>query len=56
MVWNEDPNNQEILQTVRNGYDLNISNFEPSTNVSLDTFRIILRRFMGKNSRWSNFG
>jgi hypothetical protein len=38
-----DPNNQEILQTVKDGYDLNIVNFEPSTNVSLDTFRIILQ-------------
>ena len=49
----EDPTNQEI-RTIENGYDLNLSNFEPSTDVSLNTFRLIIRRFMGKNSRWSN--
>jgi hypothetical protein len=35
----EGPTNQKILE---NGSDLNISNFEPSTAVSLDTFRIIV--------------
>jgi hypothetical protein len=33
---------QGILKTVEGGYDLNTSNFEPSTNVSLTTFRLIL--------------
>ena len=34
----EDP----ALQTLESGSELNISNFEPSTAVSLDTFRIII--------------
>jgi len=38
----EDPTNREIRQTVTNDYDLNTVNFEPSTNVSLTTFRLIL--------------
>jgi len=38
----EDPRNREIRQAVENGYDLNALNFEPSTNVSLNTFRLIL--------------
>jgi hypothetical protein len=38
----EDPTNQEIRQAVESGSELNISNFEPSSDVSLDTFRIII--------------
>jgi hypothetical protein len=34
----EDPTNQDI-QAIESGSDLNISNFEPSTDVSFDTFR-----------------
>jgi hypothetical protein len=39
----EDPANREIRQAVENGYDLNAFNFEPSTNVSLNTFRLIIQ-------------
>ena len=35
----EDPSNRQVLG---NGSELNISNFEPSTDISLDTFRIII--------------
>ena len=38
----EDPTNQEIRQALESGSELNISNFEPSPDVSLDTFRIII--------------
>jgi hypothetical protein len=38
----ENPTNREIRQAVESGYDLNTSNFEPSTNVSLTTFRLIV--------------
>ena len=38
----EDPTNQEIRQALESGSDLNISNFEPSPDVSLDTFRLII--------------
>jgi hypothetical protein len=38
----EDPTNQEIRQALESGSELNISNFEPSSDVSLDTFRIII--------------
>jgi hypothetical protein len=47
----EDPS--QIRQVLESGYELNISNFEPSTDVSLIHF-VNYRRFMGKNSRWSN--
>ena len=36
----EDPTN--LRQAVESGSELNISNFEPSSDVSLDTFRIII--------------
>ena len=39
----EDPNRREIRQAVEGGYDLNSLNFEPSTNVSLNTFRLIVQ-------------
>lgn len=38
----ETPANQEIRQTLESGSELNLSNFEPSPAVSIDTFRIIL--------------
>ena len=38
----EDPTNQQIRQALESGSELNLSNFEPSTDVSLDTFRIII--------------
>jgi len=38
----EDPTNQEIRQALESGSELNISNFEPASDVSLDTFRIII--------------
>jgi hypothetical protein len=38
----EAPTNQEIRQALESGSDLNLSNFEPSTDVSLETFRIIV--------------
>lgn len=38
----EDPNNREIRQAIEGGYDLNILNFEPSTHLSLTTFKLIL--------------
>lgn len=39
----ENPTNTELRQAAETGYDLNSVNFEPSTNVSLTTFRIILQ-------------
>ena len=38
----EDPSTREIRQAVESGYDLNLLNFEPSSNVSLTTFKLIL--------------
>jgi len=38
----EDPTNQEIRQAIENGFDPNISNLESSTNVTLETFRLII--------------
>jgi len=39
----EDPTNQKIRQAAENSYDFNLPNFEPSTEVSLDTFRLIVQ-------------
>ncbi len=44
----EDPTNQEIRQVLESGSELNISNFEPSPDVSLETFRIILQGLWDK--------
>ena len=44
----EDPTNQEIRQVLESGSELNISNFEPSPDVSLDTFRIIIQGLWNK--------
>jgi hypothetical protein len=38
----ESPSNQEIRQAVESGSEMNLSNFEPSTNVSMETFRLIV--------------
>ena len=38
----EDPTNREIRQTIESGYNFNLSNVEPSTAVSLNTFRLIV--------------
>jgi hypothetical protein len=39
----ENPTNQTIRQAFENGLDLNTVNFATSTNISLDTFRIIIQ-------------
>jgi hypothetical protein len=36
-------------------YDLNLSNIESSTNVSVDTLRLTCRKFIKQNSGWINF-
>ena len=38
----EDPTNQDIRQTVESDYEFHISNLESTTNVSLDTLRLII--------------
>jgi Uncharacterised protein family len=38
----EDPRNQEIGQTIQNGYNVDLVNLEPSPNVSFTTFRLII--------------
>lgn len=38
----EDPTNKNFHKAIEIGSELNISNFEPSPNVSVDTFRIII--------------
>jgi hypothetical protein len=38
----EDPANRDIYPVPESGYDLNVVNFEPSTNVSFTTFRLII--------------
>ena len=44
----EDPTNHEIRQSLENGSEMSISNFEPSPDVSLDTFRIIVQGLWDK--------
>jgi hypothetical protein len=39
----EDQTSREFRQTVEGSYDLNLVNFEPSTNVSLNTFQLIVQ-------------
>lgn len=41
----EDPTTREIRQAIESGYDFNLSNIEPApnTNVSFDTFRLIVK-------------
>jgi len=44
----EDPTNQKIQQVIKSGFESNLSNFESSTDVSLETFRLILQGFVEK--------
>jgi hypothetical protein len=44
----EDRANQEISQAAGNGYALNLSNLEPSTDVSLNTLRLIVEGLWDK--------
>jgi len=44
----EDSTNQKLRQALESGSELNISNFEPSTNVSLETFRLIIEGLWDK--------
>lgn len=44
----EDPTNQKIQQVIKSGFEPNISNFESSPDVSLETFRLILQGFVEK--------
>jgi len=37
----ENPSNQEVRQVIENGSDLTLSNFRTSTDISLETFRLI---------------
>ena len=39
----EDPNTKDIRQAIESGYDFNLSNIEPSPDVSLDTLRLIVQ-------------
>ena len=39
----EDPANQEIRQAIESGSDLTISNIKYSTDISLETFRLIIQ-------------
>lgn len=39
----EDPTTHEIRQAIEGGYDFNLSNIEPASNVSLETFRLIVQ-------------
>ena len=38
----EDPNSRDVYQSADYGYELSVSNFETSTDVSFDTFRLIV--------------
>ena len=38
----EDTTNRDVYQSAQYSYDLNVSNFEASTDVSLETFRLII--------------
>jgi hypothetical protein len=44
----EDPTNRETRQAMESGYDLDTSNFEPSPNVSIGTFGLILEGLWDK--------
>ena len=39
----EDPTIREIRQTIESGHNFNLSNREPTSNVSLETFRLIIQ-------------
>ena len=38
----EDPNSRDVYQSAEYGYDFRVSNFETSTDVSFETFRLIV--------------
>lgn len=44
----EDPTNQEIQQAIKSGFEPNLSNLESSTDVSLETLRLIIQGFIEK--------
>ena len=44
----EDPNNRDIRQAIESGYDFDLSTMEPSSGVSLDTFRLIVENLWDK--------
>lgn len=44
----EDPKTREMRQALTSGYDFNLANMEPSTNVSLDTFHLIIEGLWNK--------
>lgn len=44
----EDPSISEFRQALTNGYDLNLSNIESSTNLSIDTVRLLIEGLLNK--------
>ena len=44
----EDPATSEARQALANGYDLNLSNIESSTNISIDTLRLLVESLLNK--------
>nr|YP_010472120.1 hypothetical protein N4M20_pgp064 [Navicula arenaria]UVG41585.1 hypothetical protein [Navicula arenaria] len=44
----EDPTNVKAYQAIANGYDLNSSNIEPSTNISIDTLGLLVEGLLNK--------
>jgi len=44
----EDQTTIEARQALANGYDLNLSNIESSTNISIDTLRILIESLLNK--------
>nr|QUS63642.1 hypothetical chloroplast RF90 [Haslea silbo]QUS63845.1 hypothetical chloroplast RF90 [Haslea silbo] len=44
----EDPQARDIQQSLINGYDFNLSSIESSTDISLDTFRLIVEGLWNK--------
>ena len=44
----EDPNSQDLYQSAEYGYELSVSNFETSTDISVETFRLIIEGLWAK--------
>jgi len=44
----EDPTNAEIRQAIESDYDINTLNFEPSTNLGLKTFKLMIENLWEK--------
>ncbi len=44
----EDPTTREARQAIANGYDFNIPNIESSTNISIDTLRLLIEGLLNK--------